>query len=68
MPLYEYLCRDCGGRVEAMRRMSERENAPRCESCGSERTELAMSATSFLGGSGSGAGGACSTSAWTGGG
>lgn len=68
MPLYEYQCRDCGSRVEAMRRMSERENAPACASCGSERTGLAMSATSFLGGSGGASGGACSTSAWTGGG
>lgn len=68
MPLYEYLCRECGSRVEAMRRMSERENGPACVSCGSERMELALSASAFLGGSGGGAGGACSTSAWTGGG
>ncbi len=72
MPFYEYRCRECGGRTEAMRRMSERADAPCCSSCGSEETELAMSASAFLGGSGggggNGAGGACSTSAWTGGG
>jgi putative FmdB family regulatory protein len=67
MPLYEYVCQDCGARVERMRRMSERTDAPRCEDCGSENTALALSASSFLGGAGGG-GGACSTSAWTGGG
>lgn len=69
MPFYEYTCRQCGSRTEAMRRMSERANGPKCSSCGSEETELGLSASAFLGGSsGGGAGGACSTSAWTGGG
>lgn len=68
MPLYEYVCQDCGGRVEVMRRMSERSDAPGCEKCGSGNTALALSASAFLGGTGGGGGGACSTSAWTGGG
>jgi putative FmdB family regulatory protein len=69
MPLYEYLCQGCGRRFEAMRRMSERANGPACPSCGREESALAMSATAFVGGShGGGAGGACSTGAWTGGG
>jgi putative FmdB family regulatory protein len=68
MPVYEYLCRECGGRSEAMRRMSERADAPPCARCGSEQTELALSAPAFLGGCGGGGSDACSTSAWTGGG
>jgi putative FmdB family regulatory protein len=70
MPLYEYQCRECGNRFEAMRRMSERTNAPACARCGSVATTLAMSASAFVGGGGGGGGGsaasACST--WTGGG
>jgi putative FmdB family regulatory protein len=69
MPLYEYRCQECGGRFEAMRRMSERADAPSCPACESAATTLAMSATAFVGGShGGGAGGACSTGTWTGGG
>ena len=68
MPLYEYLCHGCGRRFEAMRRMSQRTEAPTCSECGSEETELEMSTSAFRGASGGGAGGACSTSAWTGGG
>jgi putative FmdB family regulatory protein len=69
MPLYEYRCEDCGHRFEAMRRMSERADAPGCPECGSAATVLALSASAFLGGGGGGGGGgACSTNAWTGGG
>ncbi len=70
MPLYEYKCTECGTRFEAMRKISERKDPPPCRKCGSLRTELAMSASAFLGGGGGGGGGggACSTNAWTGGG
>jgi putative FmdB family regulatory protein len=68
MPLYEYICKNCGKRFEVMRRMSERNDAPDCKDCGSEDTALALSASAFLGVSSGGAGAACSTSSWTGGG
>jgi putative FmdB family regulatory protein len=69
MPLYEYLCQECGRRFEAMRRMSERATGPACPACGQDGATLAMSASAFVGGSnGAGAGGACSTGTWTGGG
>ncbi|NJD10942.1 MAG: zinc ribbon domain-containing protein [Gemmatimonadetes bacterium] len=68
MPVYEYQCRSCGRRFEALRRMSERTQAPRCPKCGAEETELAFSAPAFLGGSSGGSSGSCGTSTWTGGG
>ncbi len=52
MPMYEYACRDCGHRFDELRRMSERLNAPPCPACGSEQTELAISAAAVFGGSG----------------
>lgn len=67
MPLYEYSCQDCGHRYEAIRRMSERADAPECPKCASRQTALALSAPAFLGGSSGGAS-ACSTGTWTGGG
>lgn len=67
MPTYVYKCRDCGSRFDAMRRMSERADAPRCPQCDSEHTELALSAPFVAGGSGGGAGGG-SCNSWTGGG
>ncbi len=49
MPLYEYVCRDCGDRFEAMRRVEERLSVTTCPGCGGERTSLAMSAPGFVG-------------------
>ena len=65
MPLYEYICRKCSGRFEAIRRMSERTLPVTCPRCGSTDTELAVSTAAFLG---SGQGSACSTGTWAGGG
>lgn len=36
MPMYEYVCEDCGGRHEALRSFSERDHAARCKGCGGE--------------------------------
>ena len=52
MPLYEYACRDCGHRFDELRRMAERLQAPPCPVCGSERTELALSAPAVFGAGG----------------
>lgn len=43
MPLYEYLCRDCGRPFEKMVRMAEKEQAPTCPSCGSPDTRKQIS-------------------------
>jgi putative FmdB family regulatory protein len=50
MPIYEYVCRECGGRFQRMRSMSERLNPPACGSCGSARTSLALSLPGRVGG------------------
>ncbi len=52
MPMYEYLCRECGHRYDELRRMSERLEAPPCPACGSTATELAISAAAVFGGGG----------------
>lgn len=33
MPLYSYRCPQCGGCVDALRAVAERDNAPRCAAC-----------------------------------
>lgn len=43
MPLYEYLCRDCGRPFEKMVRMSEQDLTPVCPSCGSADTRKQIS-------------------------
>lgn len=44
MPIYEYLCQDCGLLSQKMRKMAERDNAFKCPECGSDNTKKAMSA------------------------
>jgi putative FmdB family regulatory protein len=66
VPLYDYLCQACGRRFDALRRMSERTEAPPCPACASDETVLALSVPAPVGGGG--AGNACSTGTWTGGG
>lgn len=42
MPIYEYLCKDCGSEFEEL--VSAVDAAPPCPQCGSGRTEKLMSA------------------------
>ena len=51
MPLYEYACRQCGGRFERMRKSADRLSAPECPECASGETMLVMSVTGKVGGS-----------------
>jgi putative FmdB family regulatory protein len=43
MPIYEYECKDCKKRFDALRSMSEADTAIVCESCGSDRTARSIS-------------------------
>jgi putative FmdB family regulatory protein len=43
MPIYEYVCQDCGIRFEALRSMSAADDSLACEGCHSDRTVRAIS-------------------------
>jgi putative FmdB family regulatory protein len=51
VPIYEYVCEDCGGRSQAMRSMSDRLAPVACEGCGSSKTALAFSVPGRVGAS-----------------
>lgn len=44
MPIYEYICRDCETRFEALRSMSKADASIACENCEGENTSRAVSA------------------------
>jgi len=43
MPVYDYLCADCGA-FDAMRRIAERDDALPCPRCGAAARRVTMSA------------------------
>jgi putative FmdB family regulatory protein len=43
MPVYEYECKDCGVKFEAMRSMKDADSPIKCESCNSAKTKRALS-------------------------
>jgi len=43
MPLYEYLCSDCGQPFEKMMRFSEQDQKPVCPTCGGQNTRKQIS-------------------------
>ena len=45
MPIYEYTCPSCGGKVEALKHIGD--EAPRCEHCG-KLLEKVISSSSFI--------------------
>jgi putative FmdB family regulatory protein len=52
MPLYDYVCYECGNTFEKLRRMNDDDREVRCPECGSERIERMIS-TFSTGGCGS---------------
>ena len=52
MPLYDYVCYECGNTFEKLRRISDDDREVRCLECGSERIERMLS-TFATGGCGS---------------
>lgn len=51
MPLYEYVCRDCGQEFEKMVRFSEADKLPECPSCASKLTQKRISTFASAGSS-----------------
>ena len=43
MPLYEYVCLDCGARKELLRSMSAADEVAPCDYCGSEHVKRLLS-------------------------
>jgi putative FmdB family regulatory protein len=43
MPIYEYLCLDCGKEFDALRSMSQADEPIRCERCQGERATRKIS-------------------------
>jgi len=44
MPMYEYLCEDCGKPFDKLVRTADRDTAIACPECGSEKTARKLSA------------------------
>jgi putative FmdB family regulatory protein len=51
MPIYEYVCQDCGEKYEKFVRSSTAKVKLMCPSCGSERGDKAFSVFGAIGGS-----------------
>lgn len=43
MPVYEYVCADCGATTESLRRMADADQPQKCSKCGSGKTKRAHS-------------------------
>lgn len=43
MPLYEYVCQECGARFEALRSMNDADAAISCKNCLGKHTKRAIS-------------------------
>ncbi len=71
MPLYEYVCKDCGNHFDALRSMKDADKPIACRACQSEHTSRALSVfyassegrsvASSGGGCGGCSGGSCSS-------
>lgn len=71
MPLYEYVCKDCGQHFDALRSIKDADKPIQCRSCHGENITRAMSVfyatsgghpvTSTAGGCGGCSGGSCAS-------
>ncbi|HHS97104.1 MAG TPA: zinc ribbon domain-containing protein [Chloroflexi bacterium] len=52
MPLYEYVCGDCGERFEALRPMREADAPIECPHCGGQHAKRALSLFAAIGSEG----------------
>jgi putative FmdB family regulatory protein len=52
MPIYEYRCKDCENKFEAMRSMSQADTPIECEECHGKHTKRLLSVFNAHGGNG----------------
>ena len=43
MPIYEYICKECGNEFDAIRSMKEADTSIECKKCQSEKTQRKLS-------------------------
>jgi putative FmdB family regulatory protein len=43
MPIYEYICKDCGARFELIKSIKDADTLSPCKSCHSSQTQRALS-------------------------
>jgi putative FmdB family regulatory protein len=53
MPIYEYICLECGHQFEALRTMKDADAPIKCELCSAERSQRALSVFNAMSSSGS---------------
>ena len=63
MPLYEYVCSDCGQPFEKMMRFSEQDQQPACPTCGGQNTRKQISLFASNIGSSASSSGSCAAPA-----
>lgn len=63
MPIFEYVCQQCGARFEKLILSSQRSKSLRCPQCGTENVEKAISLFSSGVGSANASGSAATSSA-----
>ena len=54
MPLFAYACHDCGTQFEKLRKFADRESPAACPQCGSETSDLVLTAPGRVGVGGGG--------------
>ncbi len=52
MPIYEYVCKNCGNKFELIRFASDDDNDIECPGCGEKKAEKVVSSPAGLQGSG----------------
>ena len=65
MPIFEYVCKDCGTEFDDLVSISNRDNPQQCPSCGSTNSERKISVFCASSGEGGGGGTVCPSTGGT---
>jgi len=61
MPIYTYICEDCGSKFEIFTQRQDNPNKPKCEKCGSRKVSKTFSTFATGTSSSSSSGNSCPT-------